>query len=190
MTAPLLLVLDEWFTWWHVLITTQRPLFWWNSESHLFLFFIFLLPLKKKQISVSILGSYYTYYEITTHTADCTHGYGVGVTESVHTWQCFLLRDASGIQWRMEFPQDSPFVSQEAADKFGSNMLSQERHATDSSSSILFTDWAGESESEQPAFITPAHGNSQCVWSCLSHIHTLCLSHRDTFKGACQSRRK
>lgn len=67
MTAPLLLVLDKWFTWWHVL-TTQRPLFWWNSASHLFLVFFFLLPLKKKQISVSILGSYYTYYEITTHT--------------------------------------------------------------------------------------------------------------------------
>lgn len=37
------------------------------SRSSVFSFF-FLLPLKKKQISVSILGSYYTYYEITTHT--------------------------------------------------------------------------------------------------------------------------
>lgn len=159
------------------------------SKSSVFSFFF--TPIEEKTNERFYFGIVlHILWDYDTHRADCSYGYGVGVTGSVHTWQCFLLRDASGIQWRMEFPQDSPFVSQEAADKFGSNMLSQERHATDSSSSILFTDWAGESESEQPAFITPAHGNSQCVWSCFSHIHTLCLSHRDTFKGACQSRGK
>lgn len=125
---------------------------------------IFFTPIEEKKKEEC-----FYFWDRTTHTTRlrhtdcCSHGYGIGVTGSVHTWQCFLLCDASYIQWGMEFPQDSPVVSQEAADKFGLNMLSQERHAPDSSSYILFTDWAGESESEQPAFITPAHGNSQCV---------------------------
>lgn len=63
----------------------------------------------------------------------------ISVTGCVHTWQCFLRCDASRIQWGMEFPGDSPFVFQETADKFGLAMLSQERHAPDSSSYILFT---------------------------------------------------
>lgn len=48
--------------------------------------------------------------------------------------------DASCSQWGKEFPGDSPFVLQETVDLFGLNMLSQERHAPDSSSYIVFTD--------------------------------------------------
>lgn len=64
----------------------------------------------------------------------------INVTGSVHTWQCFLCCDASCSQWGLEFPGDSPFVLQEPADKFGLHMRSQERHAADSSSTLLFTD--------------------------------------------------
>ena len=85
------------------------------------------------------------------HRSDCVAmDMEISATGSVHTWQCFLRCAVSYIQSGMEFPGDSPFVLQEPADIFGLNMVSQQRHAWDRGSRMLFTDWAGQSESEQP----------------------------------------
>lgn len=67
----------------------------------------------------------------------------------------------------------------------------KERHALDSSSRLLFTDWAGRSESERPlsqrSFFPPTGTVWLCVWPV---FHTFTVSLRDTYQVACQSRRK
>lgn len=158
--------------------------------------------------------THYLFWDHTTHTTALRHSVDhaagsaamdmeISVTGSVHTWQCFLCCDASCIQWGLEFPADSPLVLQEAADKFGVNVSSQERHAPDSSSYIHYSQIEQERVNQSrllhsALFFSRAHGNSLTV--CLAcffflfffffFTHSSCLSHRNTYKVACQSPRK
>lgn len=101
------------------------------------------------------------------------------VSESVHTWQCFLCCDASYIQWEMEFPGDSPFVLQETAYKFGWDMVSQERHAADLTYTIhrlSRIEWIRTASYIAP--ILSAHGNSLTLffWPVFPHIQAVSLT--------------
>lgn len=142
--------------------------------------------------------THYLFWDHTTHTTALRHSVDhaagsaamdmeISVTGSVHTWQCFLCCDASCIQWGLEFPADSPLVLQEAADKFGVNVSSQERHAPDSSSYIHYSQIEQERVNQSRLlhsalfFFSCPREQSDCVFglfffSFLLLLHTFKLS--------------
>lgn len=67
-------------------------------------------PIEKE--SVFLFTDHTTHTTRLRHRADCAAmDMEISVTGSIHTWQCFLCCDALYIQWRMEFPGDSPRVT-------------------------------------------------------------------------------
>lgn len=153
-----------------------------------------LLSLKKSQyFYLGIILHILQDYDRVVSAGSAAMDMEICVTGSVHTWQCFLRCDASYIQWGMEFPEDSPFVFRKQQTYLVWTCWA--RSVMRKIAALTYYSQTEQDRVNQNSLFHSAHSScpreqSDCVLGLFFFTHSSCLSHRDTYKVACQSQRK